>query len=334
LSKTNLELFQDQSRLDLSLRQVRYFVSVAEELHFGRAAERLHMAQPPLSQAIKRLEAQIGVQLFERAGRQVKLTEAGGLFLTECYPLLAQARRAADTARGARAGTSGVLHLGCVSSALYDLMPAVLPDYRAAHPSIELTISETDTATALDQISRGTLDIALIRRAHDTGDLRATPLRQDVLILALPRNHRLARQPEIALPHLAPERWVFVSRDVSPDYHDVFIAACHQAGFSPLLRHAARSIEAQAGLVACGLGVALVPQSARRLKLPGTIYRTITPRVPLVELAAVTQTNRASEPSLQTLIELLLAHSAAQPPIRAKQPPRRGARGQSRRHPA
>ncbi len=241
----------------------------------------------------------------------MRLTEAGELFLAECHPLLAQARRAADTARSARAGVTGVLHVGCVSSALYDLMPAVLPNYRAAHPNIELTISETDTAPALDQLRRGTLDLALVRRANDTGELQATPLREDLLMLALPREHPLAAQSEVTLIDLSDAPWVFVTRDVSPDYHDTLIAACQQAGFSPLLRHTARSIEAQLGLVACGLGVALVPQSARRLKLPDAVYRTITPRVPLVELAAVALRDRTNEPSLQGLITLLLNHGAA-----------------------
>jgi DNA-binding transcriptional LysR family regulator len=311
LSKIDLRRLQDQDSLDLPLRQVRYFVTVAEELHFGRAARRLHMAQPPLSQAIRRLEAQLGVTLLDRQPRHVALTDAGRLFLAECHTLLAQARRATDTARSARPGASSVLHLGCVSSALYDLLPAVLPRFRAAFPEVQLTITETDTAPALEQLRRGLLDVALIRRAYPTAGLDAEPLREDVLAVALPSDHPLVRRREVALKDLAAEPWVFVSRVVSPDYHDVFIAACRRARFSPVLRHAARSIEAQVGVVACGLGVALVPESAERLKLPGVEYRPVRPRTSLVELAAVFSAGRERDEVLDALLGMLRAFEPA-----------------------
>ena len=113
------------------MRQARYFVAVAEELHLGRAAEVLQMSQPPLSQAIRSLEKQVGARLFDRTSRSVALTEAGQAFLRECRVLLADAERAEQVARHTQAGLTGTIRLGAVTSAFADPLPGILEKFRA-----------------------------------------------------------------------------------------------------------------------------------------------------------------------------------------------------------
>jgi len=288
----------------LETRQARYFVAVAEELHFGRAAARLGIAQPPLSTAIKRLEAQLGARLLERTSREVALTPAGEALLEEARPLLAQADRAARAAALAAQGQRGQLSVGSVASAFHELLPAALPRFRAQHPDVRLTLHEVDTAPAVRHLDDRRLDLALIRLDRAQPGLRVQPLLRDPLVAALPTAHRLARRKVVPLRELGSQSWIFVPRDVSPPYHDQILAACRQAGFSPRVEHHSTSIQTQIAMVACGLGVALVPASTQRLQLDNAAYRPLARPVALLELAIVTR-DQPSAPALADLVAAL-----------------------------
>ncbi|MGI8778613.1 MAG: LysR family transcriptional regulator [Solirubrobacteraceae bacterium] len=288
----------------LETRQARYFVAVAEELHFGRAAARLGIAQPPLSAAIKRLETQLGARLLERTSRDVALTPAGEALLEEARALLAQADRAARAATRAAQGQRGQLSVGSVASAFHDLLPAALPRFRARHPDVRLTLHEVDTAPAVRQLHDRRLDLALIRLDRDQPGLCVTPLHRDPLVAALPTAHPLARRKVVRLRELASEAWIFVPREVSPPYHDQILAACRHAGFSPRVQHHSISIQTQIAMVACGLGVALVPASTQRLQLDDVAYRPLARPVVLLELAIVTR-DRPPSPALTNLVATL-----------------------------
>jgi DNA-binding transcriptional LysR family regulator len=276
----------------IEVRQARYFVAVAEELHFGRAAERLRMSQPPLSQAIQQLERQIEAQLLERTSRTVSLTEAGSVLLRHCYTLLAAAERAQTATAQAQSGRLGTLTLGAVTSAFADPLPAVLGRFRTDRPHVELRAHEVGTREGAQAVLDMKLDIAVIRYSGADPRLGAQVLRRDHLVAALPSNRKHSTGGTVALSALGDEPWVWIPRAVSPGYHDELVTACRQAGFSPQVHHHATSISAQLAMVACGLGVALVPHTAG---VPLTRVQYVPLRDPfsLVELAVV---HRASDP--------------------------------------
>lgn len=281
----------------MEVRLARYFVAVAEELHFGRAAERLRMSQPPLSQAIQQLERQVGARLLERTSRSVLLTEAGKVLLDHCYPLLAAAELARSATAQAHAGQLGTLTLAAVTSAFADPLPTVLTTFRAARPQVEVHAHEVGTNEGVQGLLAMKLDIAVIRHSGTDTRLRAHVLRRDHLTAALPENRGYPTGGVVELAALADEVWVWIPRDISPGYHDELVTACRQSGFSPNAHHQATSIYSQLAMVACGLGVALVPQSAV-VPLPGVRYLPLRDPFWLVDLALV---HRAKD--VQPLVE-------------------------------
>lgn len=271
----------------IETRQARYFVAVADELHFGRAAEVLQMSQPPLSQAIRALERQIGARLLNRTSRSVALTEAGHAFLRECRVLLADAERAERAAALAQTGVTGSLRLGAVTSAFADPLPGILRTFRRPRPGVTLRVTEIDTHNGRDAVLSGELDVVLVRQVPSDHRLESQPLRRDHLVVALPTDHAASADPQqrIDLASLADQDWIWLPRRVSPDYHDELVAACREYGFSPRATHVASSITSQLAMVACGLGVTLVPKIVADLHRDGITYREPTRRLELVELS-------------------------------------------------
>ncbi|MFI0423499.1 LysR family transcriptional regulator [Spongiactinospora sp. 9N601] len=271
----------------IEVRQARYFIAVAEELHFGRAAERLRMSQPPLSQAIRHLERQLGARLLERTSRAVALTEPGRVFLGHCYTLVAAAERAGVAAELAQAGYLGTLAIGAVTSAFSEPLPAILSRFHAGRPDIDLRVREVDTMEGVRALLDRHLDIAVIRHGADDERLRSDPLRRDRLVAAVPEGHELAAEGVVDLGVLADQPWVWIPRSISPTYHDELVIACRRAGFSPEPRHQAKSIHSQLAMIGCGLGVGLVPHTSASAPARGVAYLSLREPVFLVELAVV-----------------------------------------------
>lgn len=288
----------------IEVRQARYFIAVAEELHFGRAAERLQMSQPPLSQAIQQLERQVGARLLERSSRTVTLTKTGNVLLQHCYSLLATAARAHTATAQAQAGQLGNLTLGAVTSAFADPLRAVLDEFRAARPRVELRVHEVDTHQGVQALLDMKLDIAVIRYSGKEHRLRVHVLRHDHLIAALPTRHKYSTKRSAQLAVLAEDQWVWIPRVLSPDYHDELITACRRSGFSPQVHHHATSIYSQLAMVACGLGVALVPQTAA-VPLAGVHYIPLHNPFSLVELAVVHRAG-VDEPLTEQFVQCAL----------------------------
>src|SRR5713101_8770520 len=147
----------------IELRHLRYFVAVAEELHFGRAAKRLHLAQPPLSQQIRKLEEILGHALFTRTSRHVKLTSAGELFLDRARSTLRKVQEDMETARSVGRGELGFLTVGFIGSAMLTSIPAILGEYRRRHPRLNLQLRESYTAGVVQALLQGTLDVGFLR---------------------------------------------------------------------------------------------------------------------------------------------------------------------------
>ncbi len=247
----------------MELRHLRYFVAVAEELHFGRAAERLHIAQPPLSQQIRRLEQELGVELFRRNRRRVDLTDAGRLLLEQSRPLLAQAAHAEKLLGRAGAGEVGRLSIGFVGSASYEVLPAILHEFRNRFPDVELRLEEQTTGDQVGALNVGRIDVGLVRPPVADDSIELTPLVEERLIAALPEAHPLAERATVPVAALAQEPFVLPPRRITGLYEDV-IGVCREAGFSP-----------QVSLVSAGIGVSLVPESVETFRRPRVAYRPL-----------------------------------------------------------
>jgi DNA-binding transcriptional LysR family regulator len=218
------------------LRHLRYFVAVADELNFSRAAERLHMAQPPLSAAIRQLERELGVELFTRTSREVKLTDAGRAFLDGARRTLAEADRAVDEAQRTGAGELGRLRLGFSWSMRFDTLPAIGRLLRTKHPGIQLLAQELWNAKMAPAFADGSIDIALSLCPEIAPELELEPIRRERLVALLPNSHPLSSHPALQLSALAGEEFVLFPREVAPRLHDAFIAVYRHAGFEPRIR--------------------------------------------------------------------------------------------------
>ena len=298
------------------LRSARYFVAVAEELHFGRAAERLRMSQPPLSQAIRQLERDVGAKLFDRTNRRVALTAAGDAFLSECRSLLQHADAVAETPRLAASGVIGRITIGSVASALQWPLPKALAEFRAREPQVIVRIHEIDTDEAALGLLDGRIDVALARLATSHPGTATRILLRDTFCALLPAEHPLSDSTgPIDLADLADDAWIWLAREISPDYHDEMAAACRTSGFSPRVRHWARSIASQIALVECGAGVTIIPRTALGSVRGEQHARAISAPSQTVVLAATTRVQpSAKELLLMECIEMIVKSELSPPP--------------------
>lgn len=285
----------------MELRHLRYFLAVAEELSFTRAAERLHMAQPPLGQQIRQLEKELGVELFHRTKRRVRLTEVGEVFLGEAYLALEQVERAAEAARRADRGETGKLSVGFVGSAAYDVLPEILKAFRERYPAVEITLEELTTAQQVRALGERRIEVGFVRPPVEEEGLAVKTVLREPLVAVLPADHRLSERANLPLSVLKDESFVMSPRRLGPSFYDRIVGACREAGFSPRVVQEAIQMQTIIGMVAAGIGVAIVPSSESNLARKGVVYKPIRGEGLEVELAAVW----ASEDSSPTLREFL-----------------------------
>jgi DNA-binding transcriptional LysR family regulator len=290
----------------MDLRRLRYFVAVAEELHFGRAARRLNVSQPPLSVQIRTLEREVGAPLLIRTQRRVELTEAGRVLLDESRRLLGQAEAAVVHARRAAEGTVGRLTIGFVSTVDYSILPPLVRRFRQKHPGIALKLLELTGDRQQALLQSGELDLGLSILPPPAAGLTRRPVLREPLIAAVPASHALAGRRRTALRSLAAEPFIQFPRELAPGLYDLAIAACQKAGFTPHLAQEAIQMQTILGLVAAGLGVAVVPQCMSKLQRPDVRYLALDARGFEVETVALWHSeNRA--PALAALIAELPA---------------------------
>ncbi|NEA25976.1 LysR substrate-binding domain-containing protein [Actinomadura bangladeshensis] len=289
----------------MDLRHLRYFVAVAEELHFGRAAERLTMAQPPLSQAIRRLETELGVELFHRSTRRVDLTDAGRAYLARARKILGEVDEAAHEARLVAAGAVGHLAIGCVGSATYSLLPALSRGLSLELPGVDFSFRGEmlvpDQAAAL---RAGEIDLALLRPPIADLSLTVLPLRRDRLVVAVPADHALAAVRQPSVTDLADADLIVHSADRRSVMYDVVLGLFRDAGVEPRIRHEVAETSTLITLVAGGLGVAVVPEPVTALALEGVAYRPLASPAVDVELAIAHRTDR-TEPHLARAVSVI-----------------------------
>ena len=246
----------------IETRLLRQFIAVAEELHFHKAAIRLHIAQPPLSQAINRLEGKLGFSLFTRNKREVKLTPAGTVFLQAAYQTLKALERGIEHARQVSEGIAGTLTVTAVSIAYYEPLLSTLRRFRQRFPDVQLIIREMPSSSQAKAILAAEADIAFMRKLpHSAQNIESHLLFEEAIVMALPLDHPKAQSGPIELRDFADEDFVFTPQALGSGYHSQLIALCEAAGFYPRVVQEAAQLHTLIGLVACGFGVALVPES-------------------------------------------------------------------------
>lgn len=286
------------------MRHLRYFVAVAEELHFGRAALRLHMSQPPLSQQIKQLEEELGVKLLHRTKRRVELTEAGEAFLREASVALSQVEAAAEAAKRASRGETGKLSVGFVGSAAYEVLPEILKTFRERYPAVEITLEELTTAQQVKVLGEGRIEVGFVRPPVEEEDLAVKTVLREPLVAVLPADHSLWEWADLPLGTLKDESFIMTPRRLGPSFYDQIVGACREAGFSPRVVQEAIQMQTIIGMVAAGIGVALVPASESNLTRKGVVYKPIQDEGLEVELAAV-WAPEAPSPPLRAFLKIV-----------------------------
>ncbi len=293
----------------MELRHLRYFVAIAEELHFGRAARRLHIAQSPLSQQIRQLEKELGVELFARTTRKVELTAAGGAFLRHARRALSEASMGAEAAQRAARGELGVLRVGFVDSAAYKLLPRLLPAFHVDHPDVGVELRELTTLEQLDRLGTE-IDVGIVRDADASDEVRLTPLITERLIVAVPLRHPLADRAEISLSELSGDHFIVFPRARVPESVDRFVELCRSCGFSPKIGQLALQHATVLGLVETGYGVALLPDSVRDSTRPGIAMLDLAEPHATTRLSLLEPLDRAT-PLSEAFKEVALAVTAS-----------------------
>lgn len=293
--------------MTIELRPLRYFVAVAEEMHFGRAANRLHMTQPPLSQTIQALEAQLGTALFARTRRSVALTAAGRALLPEAQRLIEQVDGLPRLAQRAAAGESGRLSLAFVSSADYSVLPSALREFRSAFPDVHIELREATGDVQIDELSANRIDLGILIGAQPDkldGEFDYLPLLSEPLVLAAPEGMQSSPQKKRSLKSWAELPLIVFPRRLAPVFHDQIFDCFRTAGITPHIGQEAIQMQTIIGLVSAGMGIALVPQSVSNLQRPGVEYHALEEASPLIETGLVWRRDHAS-PVVQAFLELM-----------------------------
>jgi DNA-binding transcriptional LysR family regulator len=295
----------------MELRHLRYFVAVADELHFSRAAAHLHVAQPALSQQIRQLEDELGLELFRRTKRRVELTDGGRVVLEEARRTLAQSDRVISAAHRAAQGTAGYLGVGFSSSAPYTTLPAILRGFRAQFPDIVLNLHERSTEEQIDLLGAGTIDIGFVRRPVENAPeaLIIKTILREPLMVALPHDHRLRFTPTVAVRALASEPFILFPRHAAPGLYDQIGALCRRAGFAPTVAQEAVQMQTIVSLVSAGLGVAIVPESIRNLHREHVLYRALSPGSARTQMA-IAYDRRNESKGLESFVRIVIAMSS------------------------
>lgn len=291
----------------MELRHLRYFVAVAEELNFTRAAERMHIGQPPLSMQIRDLEEEIGTPLFDREKRRVALTEAGRRFLDHAREILEQSRAAVEEARRAGRGEAGELRIGFASSLPYTAtLTDTLYRYRQRYPLVGLQLREMFTGDQLVAIDRGALDVGFVRPGvlEVPRGVVVREIGRDPLRLVVNAAHPLADAGAVSVDHFRDDGFIAFPPDVGSGLPFMLERLCRNAGFEPRIVQTAREATTQIGLVAAGLGVAMLPGPLECVRLPRVRYLALLDHGAYFSLA-VAVAERTPSPLLAGFLAVL-----------------------------
>ncbi|MDY0746093.1 LysR family transcriptional regulator [Paucibacter sp. R3-3] len=277
------------------IRTLRQFLTVAEELHFGRAAARLHMTQPPLTQAIRKLEAEFGAPLFERTSRSVALTPAGQALRPAAEKLLADAQALTPLVQAAAAGQRGRVRLGFVSTVGYGELPRWLRRFREQHAEIELTLIEATLDVQLREFAAGELDAGFILHAPGAvpEGFESLAIVREPLVLAMSAEEPLAKRSRLRANDALGLPLVIFPRDIAPSLYDAVLAFYRERQATPRIAQQAIQMQTIVNLVSAGIGAAWVPEGMTSLQRSGVVYKRMTDAAPRCETSLIWRADAA-----------------------------------------
>ena len=297
------------------LRQARAFLAVAEGLHFGRAAATLFMTQPALSRTIRALEDAVGVALFERSTRRVRLTAAGEAFAAECRLALAHLGRAVGAAKGAAEGQAGRLRVGYMDFAINGRLPLLLQAFRAAHPGVALDLDYLPTQLQHAALLEGRLDIGFVIGEFASPKVLNLLVDQDDYVALLPEGHALARRERLMVADLAAEPFVVGSEETFSSFRTLLFSVCHGGGFFPRIVQQASNTSGILGMVAAGVGVSIFAGCARNLRRTGVAVKPLADVQQTIPIFAAWVSDHPS-PVLRRFKDVLVLHAQTGAPAR------------------
>lgn len=294
----------------MNLRSLRCFLAVAEELHFGRAAKRLAISQPPLTQHIKNLEAEVGAALFHRTKRSVRLTSAGTALLDEARRLVVQADGLRHIVQQAHEGRSGYLRAGFITSSVFTEIRRLYTKISRGVPGVTVMWQEMSSSEQIEALHDDKLDIAVLHMPAPHADLVAHTIVREPMVMAISDVHRLAGRRDVRLQDFAGDDFVLTLRHMSPIFYDSIIAACRAAGISPMIPpHQARNLLTILSLVSVGAGVSVVPRTLAAAGFPGVVFKRLRGQAPINEVSVVWRADNRSPVLARALHALGLAPS-------------------------
>lgn len=291
----------------MELRHFKYFVAVAEELNFGRAAARLHVVQPAVSKQVSNMEKELGVQLFHRNKREVRLSQAGQLFLPDAKKVIEQVGRAIDTVDRAAKGELGQLTVSFISPATLTVLPPIVKAFKKRYPEVELDLCKLTTAEQMEALQDGRVHLGFVREPafHMNDDLNSMTVLKEPVLVALPENHPLSSSMKISLKMLSEEPFIMFSSRLEPGLYERYMQIFREASFVPKVIQETSNIQAILGFVASGLGLMLTPSSLQKLGRDGVVYRELQEPPPEVELAVVWRQEDDHLPVLKSFVEVV-----------------------------
>ena len=298
----------------MELRHFRFVVTLAEELHFGRAAARLNISQPPLSRQIRQLEEELGVKLFHRTRRQVKVTEAGKMFTEQARQILAEAEQARHLVTEVARSTEGQLKVGFPSSAESGILVGIFETFGRRYPNVRIILRSMSTAEQVQALRSGEIEVGFLRLPVYDVPSEVEVIAREPLVVAIPEKSRLASSKRVHLRALDNETYIMFPRHMNPGFYDFLLEVCRGAGFTVKVAREADTTCTALALVAAGLGVSLLPASAQELGRNGVIFRELEPPAPWTEMAVAY--NRDSSKALSSFLDVVRAIATKKTPKR------------------
>jgi DNA-binding transcriptional LysR family regulator len=269
----------------MELKNLKSFVAVAEQLSFVRSAKLLHLSQSALTEQIQRLEEELGVQLFLRNRRTVKLTGAGIVFLPEARATLTRARQAVERVKKAARGETGRLRIGFVSSAALEIVPNIVVAFRNRFPEVALDLTNLRTSSQIKALLNESIDVGFVRLPLSHEQLMTTVIHRESFVMVLPLSHSLAGEERVHLAQLQNEKFVVYGRRWAPGFHDAIVQMCTREGFSPEMVQETGEMYTAIALVAAGMGVAILPQSVVLAQAHNVVTKPLPSSAGISEIA-------------------------------------------------
>ena len=257
----------------MELRHLRYFVVVAEEMNIHRAAERLYISQPPLSVAIQQLERELSTKLFTRKGRAIQITKAGEFLLVEARNILAQVEKSILQTQQVGEGKAGLIKVGFISSSVTGVLQQMVSGYKQLYPNVKIELEQYSGDHIIKKISNKEIDVGIERFPIDLpNDLKIDVVVKEGWVAAIPKSNILSKKKILKVTDLDNEDLIFYPRWNSPASYDDVINLFVKKKVTPNIVQEATEQMTIAALVASGMGIAIVPESMKNIKVDNVVH--------------------------------------------------------------